>query len=303
MNQGWITATEATPPAAHLLESKPHWVAEAKHLNVVNSACQQLYRVLDDFALVCRERQQAVAALGAARHEPLWRLALGVGCRNKASPARVLLVGVYAALLADALGWSVTDCNALQQAAPLCDVGMLGMLDELAPMARVFSADERALLHTHPMIGAEMLGSGLIPELRLAAEVALSHHEQFDGKGYPVALQGQQIPLSGRIAAVAVYFAGLTSEKDYRTALPDDLVFDLAAAEAGARFDPQVIDALLHLSGLLGYVRRAVYQLSISLASPAPDRDLWLQLKQSFAADSTAQKNFAHVAFGSNSWK
>ena len=303
MNPGGITATEGELPAANILESKLHWTPEANHLDVVNSACQQLYRVLDDFALVCLERQQAVAALGAAGHVPLWRLALGVGCHNKASPARVLLVGVYAALLADALGWSATDCDALQQAAPLRDVGMLGMLNELAPMARVFSADERALLHTHPMIGAEMLGSGLIPELRLAAEVALSHHEQFDGKGYPAALQGQQIPLSGRIAAVAVYFAGLTSEKDYRTALPDDLVFDLAAAEAGARFDPQVIDALLHLSGLLGYVRRAVYQLSISLASPAPDRDLWLQLKQSFAADSTAQKNFAHVAFGSNSWK
>jgi putative two-component system response regulator len=303
MNQGWITATEATPPAAHLLESKPHWVAEAKHLNVVNSACQQLYRVLDDFALVCRERQQAVAALGAARHEPLWRLALGVGCRNKASPTHVLLVGVYAALLADALGWSVTDCNALQQAAPLCDVGMLGMLDELSPMARIFSTGERALLHTHPAIGAEMLGGGLIPELRLAAEIALNHHEHFDGKGYPAALQGQQIPLSGRIVAVVEYFDGLTSERDCRLPLPDDLVFDLASAEAGGRFDPQVIDALLHLRDLLVFVRSAVDQLSITLAAPAPDRDLWLQLKQSFLTDSVGQGKSAQLALGSHSWK
>jgi putative two-component system response regulator len=303
MNPGGITATEGELPAANILESKLHWTPEANHLDVVNSACQQLYRVLDDFALVCLERQQAVAALGAARHEPLWRLALGVGCHNKASPARVLLLGVNAALLADALGWPATDCDALQEAAPLCDIGMLGMLSELSPMVRIFSAGERALLHTHPRIGAEMLGSGLIPELRLAAEVARSHHEQFDGKGYPAALQGQQIPLSGRIVAVVKYFDGLTSERDYRLPLHDDLVFDLASAEAGARFDPQVIDTLLHLSGLLTYVRRAIYQLSISLASPAPDRDLWLQLKQSFSANRTAQENFTHLSFGSESWK
>jgi hypothetical protein len=95
----------------------------------------------------------------------------------------------------------------------------------------------------------------------------------------------------------------LTSEKDYRTALPDDLVFDLAAAEAGARFDPQVIDALLHLSELLVFVRSAVDQLSITLAAPAPDRDLWLQLKQSFLTYSVGQGKSAQLALGSHSWK
>lgn len=303
MTQECAPENVATPHATNILGSELQWVSAGEQVETANSVYPQMYRILDDFGQLYRDHQQALADLATARHEPFWRLALSVGCHQQASPVREFQVGVYAALLADSLGWSPADCDALQQAAPLRDIGMASVSDQLAPMSRLFSNSELRLLQTHPTIGAEMLGDGLIPELRLASEVALSHHEQFDGKGYPAALSGKNIPMSARIVAAAEFFDGLTSEKGYRLPLSDAVVFDLVSAEAGIRFDPQVIEALLDLRGLLEHVRGSVAGMTITLAAPAPDRDMWQQLKLSYHAAQTAVKAYTHMVTGSYSWK
>ncbi|MEI7431162.1 MAG: HD domain-containing phosphohydrolase, partial [Betaproteobacteria bacterium] len=189
MAGNFITEIEIKAPAGSGQERTPKELGDLGELGEFETqadsqpAYQQMYLLLDDFKEVCAERQQARADLLAARQESFWLLALSIGLQNGHSPANILQVGVYAALLADALGWSPEDCDELQQATLLRDIGMVSVSNQLAPMVRVFSESEQALLQTHPTIGARLLGDGFLPGFRLAAEVALSHHEQFDGKG------------------------------------------------------------------------------------------------------------------------
>ena len=108
-----------------------------------------------------------------------------------------------------------------------------------------FTPEERTVMNQHPAIGAEILGRSRIPLFQLAAEVALSHHERWDGTGYPSRLAGEAIPLSGRIVAAVDYFDALTMDRCYRHALPDTQALDMMASERGRLFDPLVVDTFL----------------------------------------------------------
>ena len=100
-------------------------------------------------------------------------------------------------------------------------------------------------MNQHPAIGAEILGRSRIPLFQLAAEVALSHHERWDGNGYPNRLAGEAIPLSGRIVAVVDFFDALTMDRCYRPAFSDARAIEMLRAERGAAFDPRVVDCFL----------------------------------------------------------
>jgi len=100
-------------------------------------------------------------------------------------------------------------------------------------------------MNRHAQMGADILGASEVPLFKLASEVALSHHERFDGGGYPRGLAGAAIPLSGRIVAAVDYFDALTMDRCYRHALPDAQALDMMASERGRLFDPLVVDTFL----------------------------------------------------------
>jgi putative two-component system response regulator len=152
-----------------------------------------------------------------------------------------------AAELARALGWAEAEAETLRLAALLHDVGKVGIPDGVLNKNGRLDEDERQLIETHAAVGHAILAGARSELLRLADVVTWTHHERFDGSGYPRGLVGEEIPLAGRIAAVADVYDALTSNRAYRPALGERAALALITAGRGREFDPNVVDALLDL--------------------------------------------------------
>jgi cyclic di-GMP phosphodiesterase len=172
-------------------------------------------------------------------------LVFAAGLREGPDAGSAPRVGRFSAALARALGRPAGEVEILRHAAPLRDVGKLGIPDAILLKRRMLTAKERRIMESHTLIGARLL-AGSPSELLQAGEViALTHHERWDGKGYPQGLQGKEIPLWGRICAVADFFCDLPSERLYRQALSTGQEA-LASFQQGrgSRFDPELCDLL-----------------------------------------------------------
>jgi len=201
----------------------------SEQLAFESSASAQMERLLSDLGRMYRERNVALQALESAHHEALIRLAVAAELRDDDTGAHILRLGYLAEALARLLGVPAERAQTLRLAAPMHDIGKIGIPDQVLKKPGQLTAEERALMQTHPRLGAEILGSSRIPLFALAAEVALHHHERWDGTGYPRGLAGEDIPLSGRIVAVVDYFDALTMDRCYRPAFADDRALDRKA--------------------------------------------------------------------------
>jgi putative two-component system response regulator len=130
-------------------------------------------------------------------------------------------------------------------AADLRDVGMIAVSEDTLCKPGPLSATERAEVESHPEVGRQLLQGTNSRLLKLAESIALTHHERFDGTGYPQGLRGGEIPIEGRIAAVADSFEALTSDRPYRPAMPRGVAAEIVGEARGSRFDPKVVDAFL----------------------------------------------------------
>ena len=160
-------------------------------------------------------------------------------------------VGELAAAIAADMKLPGTVCHALATCAPLHDVGKSAIPHEILQKRGPLTAEEMAVAQRHATIGALILAGSQFPLLRFAAEVALTHHERWDGTGYPRGLQGAEIPLGGRIVAAADVFDALTHERAYKSAWTVDAAVVEIIAQREKHFDPNVVDALVRV------VRRA----------------------------------------------
>jgi putative two-component system response regulator len=154
-------------------------------------------------------------------------------------------IGRYSALIGERLGLPPGRQEVLRHAASLHDIGKIGVPDAILRKPGPLDEAERRLMETHTIIGARILEGSLSDVLRVGSEIALTHHERWDGTGYPHRLAGPAIPLHGRICAVSDVFDALTTDRPYRAAIPADTVFTMLAAERGRQFDPEVLDAFL----------------------------------------------------------
>ena len=173
----------------------------------------------------------------------LERLARAGRFRDEESAEHAERVSRTCALIARELGWDGPDCGRLRLAAAMHDIGKVGVPDAVLQKRGPLSPDERRAVEAHTQIGYQILAGSDNPVLELAATVALTHHERFDGKGYPRGLQGKEIPESGRIAAVADVFDALTNDRPYRSAFSVAEGLDKLRAGQGSQFDPAVVAA------------------------------------------------------------
>jgi putative two-component system response regulator len=218
-----------------------------------------------------RDLEQAVRErttdLEKAHREVAYCLARAAEYRDNDTGFHVLRVGRYARLIAEELGMTGDQLDLVEHAAQLHDVGKIGVPDAvlLKPdrlteeefslmkkhcgfgkrILRQCSEDEELALRSHSEVGAKILDGAASPLLALARRIALSHHEWWDGSGYPLGLRGEDIPLEGRITAVADVFDALSSKRVYKDALPLDECFEIMGRERGTHFDPTVYDAFL----------------------------------------------------------
>ena len=182
--------------------------------------------------------------LEAAQIETVTRLALAAEYRDDNTGQHTKRVGDLSALLAEALGLPQTQVDTLRVASRLHDVGKIGVPDQILLKPDRLSPKEFEQIKDHTNIGAMMLSGGHSPILKIAEQIALTHHERWDGKGYPNGLAGETIPLSGRIVAVADVYDALISERPYKRAWSQQEALIELEAQSGKMFDPQVIEAV-----------------------------------------------------------
>ena len=181
--------------------------------------------------------------LGDARLEMLQRLALAAEYRDDATGQHTERVGRTAALVARGLDVEPEEAELIRYAATLHDVGKIGVPDSILLKPARLTEAEYDQMKRHVTVGAMILSGSRSPLLRVAEQVALTHHEWWDGGGYLTGMQGEEIPLAGRIAAVADVFDALTTDRPYKAAMPLDDALEEIHALRGTQFDPDVVDA------------------------------------------------------------
>jgi putative two-component system response regulator len=185
--------------------------------------------------------------LQLSREETIRRLARAAEFRDRETGDHIERVSKICGIVAQHLGLDEARCELLRIASPLHDIGKIAVPDRVLLKPGPLSPDERAKMQRHAEEGYWMLTGSDQPLLDLAAEIAWTHHERFDGTGYPRGLAGVQIPIEGRITAVADVFDALTSDRVYRPALPVDEALEILREGRGSHFDPVVLDAFFEL--------------------------------------------------------
>jgi putative two-component system response regulator len=213
----------------------------------VEAANRQLFRVVDDLKMVIHQRNQAQQQVAENHFEMMYLQVLGADFRAGRNGLRLLRIGVTAEILARKAGMPDAYCALIRRAAPVHDIGMSAMPDALLRKREDLSDEEWRQWQEHTEIGARILSSSIeTPLTRMAAEVALSHHENFQGRGYPAGLAGEAIPFSGRIVALAEYYETHTNPLGrQRQALPPGALLVSIRALRGRRFDPALVDLFI----------------------------------------------------------
>jgi len=199
--------------------------------------------VIDRRAILIRQeaaRREREASLELAR-----RLARAAELHDHETGQHADRIGPLAREVARELGLSPQRCDILGQAAVLHDVGKIGVDRCVLQKRGPLSPQERAEVERHPAFGSALLAGTGHPVLTLGRVVAMTHHERWDGTGYPLGLRGEQIPIEGRIVAVCDMLDALVSDRPYREAMTLEDALEIVAEGRGTRFDPQVVDALI----------------------------------------------------------
>ncbi len=219
--------------------TKPFDVVEAR-LRVRNLLAAR--RATVDLEDAVRRR---TSQLDAAREEILDRLALTAEFRDDQTQEHTQRVGATSARLARRMGLPAAQVELLRQAAPLHDIGKVGVPDAVLLKPGPLDPAERAVMQEHTVIGRRILAGSASPVLRMAEEVAWCHHERWDGGGYPRGLAGDAIPVGGRIVAVTDVFDALTHERPYKAAWSPDEARAHLRDGAGRQFCPTAVTAFL----------------------------------------------------------
>jgi putative two-component system response regulator len=190
------------------------------------------------------KREKRIRGEIASSHiDTIKRLAAAAEFKDEGTGGHVERIGDICTILAEKLGMSPEELELVGPATSLHDIGKIGIPDLILLKPASLTMEERAIMEKHTHIGSRILESASAPILRLGSTVALTHHERWDGTGYPHGLSGEEIPLVARICAVADAFDAITSHRPYRSAFSRDYAYDHIRRVRGKEFDPDVVDA------------------------------------------------------------
>lgn len=225
-----LSPTEVRLRVANLLENRLLQRALVRHNETLEEMVDTRTRELED-----------------ARIQILQRLAIAAEYHDPETGAHTRRVAEDCARIAGALGLPHKSVERIRCSAPLHDVGKIGVHDEILRKPGPLTDEEFEAMKMHTVIGEQILSGSSIPLLDLAAEIALSHHECWDGSGYPYGISGEEISLSARIVAVADVFDSLTHERPYKSAWANFDALSEIEALAGTQFDPRVVEAFMRV--------------------------------------------------------
>lgn len=221
-------------------------------------------------AWLAQEVRKALAEVAEREREAIFLLAKAAEYRDPETGAHILRMAHYSRLIGEQLGLAESELDLLLEAAPMHDIGKVGIPDAILLKPGKLDDDEFVIMKRHAEIGWQILQghSSGNRMLRMAAEIAITHHEKFDGTGYPNRLAGEAIPLVGRIVAVADVFDALTSPRPYKRAWSLEDATAFLRDNAGRHFDPRCVDAFLGTWNQVLEIR-ARYQDEIEEDTPA----------------------------------
>jgi two-component system response regulator RpfG len=212
----------------NLLSQRQQYVINSKHARMLEDRIEQVKRDL-------RLREM----------DTLFRLAGAADRRDAVTGSHLKRMAKYSALIARGMGLSEDEIEEIEMAAPMHDIGKIGIPDAIMQKNGRLTAEEVAIMQTHAQIGYEILKGSPSRFLQAAAVIAQNHHEKFDGTGYPFGLKNKDIPLMARIVALADVFDALTSERPYKEAWDWQKAVDYIIEQKGAHFDPDLVDVFL----------------------------------------------------------
>lgn len=181
-------------------------------------------------------------ALYATRLEIIHRLGIAAEYRDNETGMHITRMSKYCHVLALGMQFNEIEANLLLSAAPMHDVGKIGIPDTILNKPGKLTSEEWGIMMTHTTVGAEIIGDHDYDLMNIAKSIALTHHEKWNGSGYPYGLSEEDIPIEGRIVAIADVFDALTSERPYKSAWETDRAYNLILEERGEHFDPTVVD-------------------------------------------------------------
>jgi putative two-component system response regulator len=203
-------------------------------------------KVLTDHAArLADEVRRATSVIKERERETVLRLSKAAEYRDPETGAHILRMAHYSELIGRGLGMSNANCELLLEAAPMHDIGKVGIADSILLKPGRLSPQEFEIMKQHALIGYNILQGSLSQVLQVGAEIALGHHEKFDGSGYPGGLSGESIPIFSRIVAVADVFDALTSDRPYKKAWSLERASEHIQANVGSHFDPACVTTFL----------------------------------------------------------
>jgi len=182
--------------------------------------------------------QKQTGIIRQTQEETILRLTSALQSKDEETGGHVRRIGLYSAHIAEAAGWPKQQVEDIRLAAPMHDIGKIGVPDAILHKKGPLTADEFEIIKTHSRMGGHILGDSEFPMLQMARDIALYHHERWDGTGYPEHLSGEDIPPAARIVAVVDVYDALSHDRVYRNAVPDEEIMQVMGKAQGGHFDP-----------------------------------------------------------------
>jgi diguanylate cyclase (GGDEF)-like protein/putative nucleotidyltransferase with HDIG domain len=223
------------------------------------------YRTYKVYMGRIEDEQRHVREMADLHLATIEALALAIDAKDQTSQSHIRRVQLYAAEVAKALGMSENDIQGVKTAALLHDIGKLAVPEHILSKPGPLTPEEFQKIRAHPKVGADIVSS--VPFPYPVAPLILSHHERWDGKGYPAGLKGEEIPLGARILSVVDYFDALMAERPYHKAMSSESAINLLQQEAGRGLDPTVVDKFIEL---LPSLQTEAARLEQAMRKPAP---------------------------------
>ncbi len=219
--------------------------AEKEKRKGLEAANQQLMKYADDLSKTHAHLKSTYRELQEAYFDTIQRLVVAAEYKDEDTGAHIIRMSRYSALIAEKLGLPSRDVQNIFYATPMHDVGKIGIPDNILLKPAKLNYEEFELMKNHTKIGANILANSRAEILQVARQIAISHHEKWNGKGYPMGLTNNSIPLAGRIVSLPDTFDALTSKRPYKNPYPVEIACDIIKKERGENFDPGIVDVFL----------------------------------------------------------
>jgi len=211
----------------------------------LHTAKQQLFKYADDLNQTILELKTANQELQESYLDTIHRLALAAEYKDEDTGDHIVRMSRYCAFIANKHGFTPMEVQHILYASPMHDIGKIGVPDNILMKPGKLTDEEFETMKTHTTIGAKILAHPKSEILKLAEQIALYHHEKWNGTGYPHGLSGDTIPLAARIVALADTFDALTSKRPYKDPYPFEVAYDIIKKERSQHFDPAIVDLFL----------------------------------------------------------